>query len=296
MQIFSQSKLGLGTAQFGFRYGISNQQGRPSASEVKEILEIARKNKIDTIDTAMAYGKSEEILGQNNVSSFNVITKIPPIPNELLDINSWIDMQVNNSLHKLKIKKIYGMLFHRASDLITKNGVTLLKKMELYKSQGIIKKIGVSVYQPEELEIVWDHFVPDIIQTPYNVFDTRIETSGWLSRLQEARVEVHVRSIFLQGLLLMDQSEIPHYFKGWEKTWNIWFNFLMESNLSALEVCLNLVVSRPEISRVIIGVDSTKQLTEIVKNFPKSDLQLDLNFLQSDDPQLINPYLWPKFN
>lgn len=286
-----QKKLALGSAQFGLNYGVANQHGKVGDLEIATILDEARIQGIDTLDTAIAYGDSEQRLGKLGVSSWQVISKLPEVPANIADILSWVEQSVNQSLERLQIGQLYGLLLHRPEQLLGFQGKALYHSLNLIKEQGLVKKIGVSIYNPTELELLCDKFSFDLIQSPFNVLDRNLEKSGWLYKLKKSGVEIHVRSVFLQGLLLMNSSNRPAYFNRWNPLWDQWEQWLVDTKLTPLQGCLGYVLSNPDIDRVIVGVDSLKQLQEILAVTTEIG-SLPPDNLYCSDPDLINPSLW----
>jgi hypothetical protein len=286
------SKLALGTVQFGVTYGIANQSGQVSFPEAKHILEQASKAKIDLLDTAISYGDSEAVLGMLGVSRFNVVSKLPSVPDSSADIDSWVEKQVEGSLKRLGCSSLYGLLLHWSENLLGNAGSKLIEALNRVKSDGLVQKVGVSIYDPLELDDVMHLMRIDLVQAPLNVIDRRLKTSGWLSRLHQEGVEVHTRSAFLQGLLLMPRNKIPAKFVAWTTLWDSWASELEESNVSPAAACLSYQLPLPEVDRVVVGVDSEDQLKELIS---ESQIQLphhDFSFMASDDQMLINPANW----
>lgn len=283
--------LALGTVQFGLPYGIANQSGQVDLHEAKNILAYASDKGIITLDTAIAYGESESVLGKIGVEHWQVISKLPTLPSEDVFVNEWVNESVKHSLKRLGIPKLRGLLLHSSQQLLGPQGKELYKSMIALKEQGKIEKIGVSIYSPDELDVLWPLYQFDIVQAPFNILDRRLDTSGWLTRLHMAGVEVHTRSAFLQGLLLMKATERPDEFKRWHSLWGQWDQWLENNNLSPLQACLGFVMSHKEIDRAVFGVDSLKQLKEILANDYDFSLEMP-NTLMSDDLDLINPSCW----
>ena len=194
-------KIALGTAQFGLPYGVSNANGIVNSSEVKRILDLASSNSIDMLDTAISYGRSEEVLGSLGVDQFNIVNKLPNIPNSISDIHKWVNNEVSESLKRLKKSSFYALLLHNPSDLIGNNGQKLIIALEELKKQKIVKKVGVSIYDPNDLDFLTRIMDIDIVQAPINIVDRRLVNTGWLEKLNANGVEIHGRSIFMQGLL-----------------------------------------------------------------------------------------------
>lgn len=284
-------KLGIGTVQFGLSYGVANQVGKIGESESVEILKYAKEKGIDTLDTAISYGDSEQRLGQIGVDEWQVISKLPVIPESCQDISSWIEGSVFDSLERLKIPTLSGLLVHQPQQLLGEQGKEIFNALNGLKEQGKVDKIGVSIYTPAELDDLWPYFQFDLVQLPYNVFDRRITTSGWLQKLKDSGTEVHARTIFLQGLLLMDPLKRPQKFSRWKSLWERWDVWLQEQDLTALEACLGFVLGNPNIDRVLVGIDSLKQLEEIINASLKQEVIVP-HSLETDDTQLLNPVNW----
>ena len=289
------SKLALGTAQFGLDYGIANESGKIKILDAKNILEFARVSKIDLIDTAIGYGDSEKVIGEIGAQEFKIVSKLPPFTENLLDIDLWLKNNVQSSLKRLGVKFLYGLLLHRPGDLRGDMGKKLIKALKKIQSQGLIKKIGLSIYDPRELDEFINLIEPDIIQAPLNIIDRRLETSGWLSKLHQSGIEVHTRSTFLQGLLLIPIKKIPSKFDKWNLIWEKWNSELFKNNLNASEVCLSYPLSLPEVTRVIVGIDNLNQLKNLVKISKNNTVKKDWSFMISNDPMLIDPTKWGEY-
>lgn len=286
-------KLALGTVQFGMPYGIANLAGKVPVAEVKEMLKFSLANFIDTLDTAIAYGDSETCLGEVGTYDFKLVTKLPPLPDGCADVSTWVQQHLNASLSRLGVTTIYGLLLHRSGQLLGSYGNTLYNALQAVKDNGQVEKVGVSIYSPAELTALKPHYGFDLVQAPFNLVDRRLSSTGWLRRLKDESVEVHTRSAFLQGLLLMSQIDRPVKFSPWESLWQRWHRWLAEHDVSAVQACLGFPLSFPEIDRVIVGADDLNQLAQIV-GAANSHLIGDLPDLQCDDENLINPSNWSK--
>ena len=285
-------KLALGTVQFGLDYGINNNSGQLSFLEGKKLLLSAKKANIDLLDTAISYGNSENILGKIGVSNFDIVTKLPHLPKVCDDVNLWVESQLLKSLKNLNLKSVYGLLIHHPADLFGSYGKDLLNSLKLIQSKGIVRKIGISIYNPLQLNEILTIMKFDIIQAPLNIIDRRLEKSGWLSRLYQEGIEIHTRSTFLQGLLLMKRKEIPKKFEKWSYLLDKWINEIDKNNLTALKECLSYPLSLSEISRIVIGVDNNDHLIEIIDSINKIEFKRDWSFMSNDDEMLINPTNW----
>ena len=287
--VFVANSLALGTVQFGLPYGISNLIGQVNYSEAQAILQRAKKAGLDTLDTAIAYGESERCLGNLGVNDWKIISKLPEFDGS--DIKDWVKEQVYGSLERLGVSKLYGLLLHHPVQLLKEEGELLWLELQQLKRDGIVEKIGFSIYEPNELELLWSRYHPDLVQAPYNILDRRLSKSGWLQRMYDDGVEVHIRSIFLQGLLLMEKNERPNKFDRWSAMWEAWHEWLQQQGITALQACLSFTLHDPRISRVVVGVDSLEHVEEIlsstdisIKEFPEK--------LETNDLDLIIPSRW----
>jgi aryl-alcohol dehydrogenase-like predicted oxidoreductase len=284
-------RLALGTVQFGLEYGIANQAGRVGLGEADRILSEAWVCGIDTLDTAIAYGESEQTLGNIGVDKWNVVSKLPSLPAGEASVEDWVLEQIRGSLQRLGVTRLHSVLLHRPDQLFEPQGQKLLAALELLKSIGLAQKIGVSVYTPQELDRLYSlaHF--DLVQAPLNILDRRLTESGWSRRLKSMGVELHVRSVFLQGLLLMPASARPPKFARWQAVWHEWERWLHEQRLPPLDACLRYALSVPEVDKIVVGVDHVEQLRQITAAATGSLSTLP-QWPQIVDSDLINPARW----
>lgn len=286
-------KIALGTVQFGLNYGISNQAGQVTHEEASAILRFAKTNGIGTLDTAIGYGESEQRLGEIGVEQWHVISKLPAIPDSCTDVSAWVQQSVFGSLKRLNVPRLSGLLLHRPEQLLSTQGDALYRALATLKDQGKIEKSGISIYSPDELDAIWPHFQFDLVQAPFNIIDRRLATSGWLTRLHQVKTEVHIRSVFLQGLLLMEAANRPATFNRWQPLWDQWHHWLDDQVLTPLEACMGFVSSEPKIDCVVVGVDSLKQLQKILIAAKTKEV-IAPQSLANTDLQLLNPSNWMK--
>lgn len=285
-------KLALGSAQFGLYYGVANRSGKTSVAEVAKILQVAFDHGVDTIDTAVAYGDSERVLGTVGINHFKVVTKLPPCDVGPSAVANWVYKLLEESLTRLKIDSLYGLLLHRPQDLTSRQGKELADVLLELRSAGWVRKIGVSIYDPSELEPADEALPLDMVQAPANVVDRRLERSGWLSRLNAKSVEIHIRSAFLQGLLLIPRKAIPPRFDSWSWLWDEWHRRLKELNVSPASACLSYSLSLPYTSRVVVGVESAEQLRELLACETFELSHSEWSFMNHEDLELIEPSRW----
>ena len=277
-------KLALGTVQFGLDYGVTNHDGQVAIDEVKNILDYAKEKSIDTLDTASGYGNSEQVLGEVGVNNYRIITKTTPLKNGI----DGVIKGFYQSLDSLNIGQVDGLLIHNIDDTKDKGFGKLFHKLNELKEEGVIKKIGFSTYTPEQVDFLLENFDFDLIQVPFNVFDTRLVEGGQLKALKKKNIEIHARSVFLQGVLLSFDS-LSDYFSTWDAQFEQYQGLVREKELSLLEYALNFALNTQELDKILVGVDSVNQLTDIVNAF-KSDV--DLKAFKIDDINLLNPNLW----
>ncbi len=281
------SKLALGTVQFGLDYGISNATGQVSLEEARKIINLAKEHHIDTLDTAYSYGDSEKILGDIGVNDFHIVTKTESLQSGVDNVLK----SVHQSLKKLNIDKLYGLLIHDVNDVKRKQFELLYNQLNELKQFGIINKIGFSCYVPEQVDFLLDNFDFDLIQIPFNIIDNRLIVGGQLKKLRDSGVEVHARSVFLQGLLLMNSQNRLEKFTRWDGLWRLWHEWLDDNRITALEATIRYAMSTSEISKVVVGIESKDQLDEIFRAY-KGELYNIPQELFTHDIDLLSPSNW----
>ena len=282
------SKLSIGSAQFGMKYGLNNCEGEVNQSEVNHILDLAIKSGITSIDTARAYGNSEKKLGnylQNSKGQWDVITKIS-------DLNISIENQIIDSTNNLG-QKPTTVLAH-SYDLWVND--IFQDQINEIKEKNSIEKIGLSLYHNEEIEEVLKNFKNvDVIQLPINILDTRLIKNGIIKRIYENDIEIHARSIFLQGMFFLSQEEIKKKFDDVCEAINFLKKIIKDQNINLAEYSLLFVLNLRYISKVIIGIDSKMQLKENIFTINKTidpeifKTALSLNY---DNEYILNPSKW----
>ncbi|MEO1942977.1 MAG: aldo/keto reductase [Candidatus Thioglobus sp.] len=293
--MLNESKIALGTVQFGVDYGISSIDGQVQPKEVESILNYAYAKGINLLDTAPAYGDSEQVLGKINVNNFKIITKTRHFDNSEITSNDLelLNQDFSKSLVNLKQDSVYGVLVHNADDLLKSGSEKILDQLQVLKQEKKIEKIGVSIYDYYQLQAILENFDIDLVQLPFNILDRRLIDNGMLSILKNKGIEVHARSIFLQGLLLMSEKNRPDKFKRWSILWKIWREWLNDNKITALEATTRYAVSISEISKVLVGVDTVDQLKEIV--VASSGVLPDIPpEMFTNDVDLLNPSNWGK--
>lgn len=281
-------KLGLGTVQFGLPYGISNTEGRTPRKEVDRILALAAGAGISVLDTAPAYGESEEVLGASTAATgteFRVVTKTPATGGGA----TWA-ATLDRSLSRLGAKSVYGWLVHRPVELSD----AAFRILAEARAAGKVAKIGVSVYEPIEADEISARYDIDLIQLPLSLLDQRFRESGCLERLKARGIEIHVRSAFLQGLLLMSEAELGPYFDPIRDHLAVLDRELAEARVGRREAAIGFVRSVAEVGTVVCGVNGVLQLEELIGDFSGPLPSLDWSRFAIKERKYLNPALWPK--
>ena len=263
-------KIILGTANAGSKYSL-NQTEKNNEKNFLKILGFAKKNNIKIIDTASKYQKAEKILGQKKFNNFKVITKVSNIKNR--DLKKFFFDQVLQSKKKLKVKKIYGLLIHDINFFRKQNTKQISKILLEMKQKGLVRKIGFSVYHPSDVDFILKFIKPDIIQLPLSLFDRRFVISRKIKKLSSLGIKVHVRSIFLRGLLLANHNKIPKKLKIFISNLNKLNSWCKKHKITKLQSTINYVKKFKDIDAVIVGVDNVDQLRKILYAFKNSSME-----------------------
>ena len=212
-----ESKLCIGTAQFGQKYGVTNNEAPVDAEEAKKILRLAKNNHISSIDTAQNYGDSEQVIGYCSEISkdFKIITKLgkfDAIESNEKTIKEHLEKILEISMKRLRADKLEGLLLHEPSVLKKKGGDVVVDWLKKKKREGQIRKVGISIYEACDLrenDLEWI----DIIQAPYSIYDQRVldSSNGLKKKITEGNIELHVRSIYMQGVILQNSENIPNF-------------------------------------------------------------------------------------
>ena len=290
-------QLGLGTAQFGSAYGVTNPSGQVPEEMVALILRAAERLGVRLLDTAAAYGLAEESLGRTLWSGhpFRIVTKTQPISSKTIsprDIDT-VHSAFLRSLDRIKTAKVAGLLVHHSGELLLPGGAALADLLRDLKSQGKVEKIGFSCYTPEDLEQASTVLVPDLVQVPASVLDRRFIDSGVLSRMKAGGTEVHARSIFLQGLLLTRAIDHPPRFLKHREVFQELERRAAGCDSTPAQFALEFIRTRKEIDAAVVGVCSARQLEEIcVAALNSGRTTCCFDGLASGDLSLLIPSRW----
>jgi len=300
---YVKTRLCLGTVQFGLEYGVNNKTGKPGPDEVFAMLDYALEHGIEYIDTAVAYGNAEELLGEyfnsREVSAdLKVISKLMPnlIADDCTDAEPLVIKEVEKSLKRLQLNSLEGYLLHTPANFYNPG---IMRGLKHAKDLGLIKNLGVSIYETQHALDVVNSGLVDYIQVPYNIFDQRLEKNEFFSLAHANGVMVFGRAPFLQGLLFMQSQEVPEHLARARDYLQEFEGIISRYNLIRAEASLLFSAQNPGIDRVVFGVDNLTQLKEdiaVIANYSNDTScreELKRHFL-SMEKEIIFPSLWAK--
>lgn len=276
-------KLGLGTAQFGQAYGVSNRRGQVPEGEVAAILQLAAKAGIGLLDTAANYGEAEHVLALLDTSPFRIVTKT-------INSSRGLEAVIARARQSAASLKADTILVHAANDLKDAEGEKLWHALRQLKEEGVFRKIGISAYVADNPVALAEHWQPDVMQLPFSLLDQRLLHDGSLAKLHAMGVEVHGRSLFLQGLLFLDELPAKLRHAGPHLAWVR--QTLKNANISPLTAALGFALAQPQIAFGLVGVTSSTELDEIIAAAQKPLPQLDWASFAFEDELVLTPSLW----
>jgi len=288
------SKLSLGTVQFGLDYGIANNSGKPSQKSVNKIVNYLYNNGLNCFDTAQAYGNSEEVIGPA-LKTKDDIYLISKLKSDTFTSNAIEN--VNKSLENLKVDSLYALLLHDSGLLYNwKNEYSAF--VDILINSKKIKYFGVSIYSSNDFMLALENEKIQFIQIPFNLFDQRALKENWFQKAKECGKIIFVRSIFLQGLLLMDKDSIPKNLENSRKYLEKLDFYCLKHNISKNELALSFVDTIAKDSLLLFGCDNLIQAEENLKNYSSLKalneyviLEISSMFLDVDE-NIYNPTKW----
>lgn len=260
--------------------------------ELSLMLGHAREEGVSLLDTARMYGDAESRIGNLQTQGMRIVTKMPPLPDvEGRMLDEFLRGTFSESLRSLNATSVYGYLVHRSTDITSSHGRVVRTFLEDLRSRGKATKVGISIYERKEILDVLQYFRPDIVQLPLNVLDQRLLHDGTLAELKAAGIEVHVRSAFLQGLLLLDLDRIPLHLGFMRSILAKWHAQTSAQGMTRLEASLSFIREISAVDSVIVGAESLTQMREITAAF-QSPCSVDASSLACEDPQWVDPRRW----
>lgn len=287
------SRVGLGTAQMGLPYGATNRHPLPVHAEVEAMLDLASASGIGWIDTAPAYGDAELRLGKHlgRYPSLRVATKVGALTDVPVgQVVRAVRESVSRSTDRLGRGQIDLLLLHHVGDLSRPDADELVEALAALKAEGIAIRLGVSVYDPEDLDAVMTRKLFDVVQAPLNPLDRRFATDGVLQALDRCSMVLHARSLFLQGLLVTPAADLPDFARHHPsiEAWRAW----LSGHVSPIAGCLRLVLAEAQIECAIIGISTAAQLQDVISAAASTD-ELPTFNPPPADPFLLDPRRWP---
>ncbi len=294
-------KYCLGTAQLGMDYGIQGGH-QPTSVETDEILTNAIRLGIDCFDSSSVYGNAEAVLGDyikrhpDETERIHIISKLPAFVLQEKNHEEWKKVIIDSARRDcqlLNISKMEAYLFHDAASVFSEEKVSLLYEVQ---RQGLAKKVGVSIYTPEEAMKALTYGEISFIQIPYNVFDRRLDDCGFFDQAVKNRVEVFVRSSLLQGLIMMASDQLPPKMQFARTYLNRFHMICQEYDVSPLRAAIGYIVMHSGIAGIVFGVDNNAQLEEYLwvrnEGIPE-ELYFELqNAFAHVEEKLVNPTMW----
>lgn len=281
-------ELALGTVQFGLPYGVAGRGVAVPEDEVRNILSVAWDAGIRMLDTAAVYGDIEERLRRlmGNLP-FKVVTKIPPAPEGANEAEAaeWIEEALASAERNLG-DSLHAVMFHRADDLFGGTARVLWQRGEDWAERRGCA-LGVSCYGPDALERLRATLPLRIAQLPANAFDQRLRQAG-----RHEGVEIHLRSAFLQGLLLMPRDDAARRVPSAREALKLWHSWLSRSGLDPVTAALGIVKGNVGATCCVVGVDDVEQIKAITAAWSAAPVLIE-PALAVDDPGVIDPRLWP---
>ncbi|MGY3616563.1 aldo/keto reductase [Bradyrhizobium sp. USDA 10063] len=284
------SRIGLGTVQFGTAYGVSNIAGQVPAAEVAAILRSAHAAGIRVLDTAASYGTAEEILGAALAphQDFAIVTKALPLSHGLEEV----ERRARRSLDLLGRRPADAILIHAAGDLAGPDGPRLWALLERLRDEGLYRRIGISAYFADGPLELARQYRPDLMQLPFSILDQRLRQNGELALLKQLGIEIHVRSVFLQGLLFMDPARLPPRLAHAGPALANTQARIRQAGLRPIEAAVGFVLAQDHVDVAVVGVTSADELAEIVAASATRVRDLDWRACAIDDPVTLTPSLW----
>lgn len=297
------NKLCLGTVQFGMNYGINNKKGQPPKENVFEMLDIAIEKEVSVFDTAAAYGCAEDILGEYIAergyrNKIKVVSKLRPnlINEDCKKPQAIVEEEIKKSLIKMNIEILDGYLLHTPTNFYN---LGIMEGLRRSKEKGLVKNIGVSIYEYEHAVDVVKSGLVDYIQVPYSIFDQRMDKGAFFESAKKNNIKVYARSAFLQGLILMNENEIPRHLGHAREYLKKFDEIIKAYGVTRIEAAIHFTYDHPGVDYWVFGVNNNEQLLQDIEIATKERITDEyLNkikqALSNIEKSIIFPSLWAK--
>ena len=286
-----KNKIIIGSANVNNSYGL--KKNKILGSDFKKLLNYASRKKLKIIDTSPNYANAEKVIGSIK-KNFKIITKIPKIPNTIKNhnIEDWILKIVNNSQKNLRSKKIYGILIQDAQTLLTYRAEKIYNTIKKLQTSGVIKNIGISIYDFKILAPIIKKFKIDFIQVPFNILDQRLLHNKLILKIKKKGIKIHVRSIFLQGLLIEKDIKLPKKkLKKLKLLLSKWYDWAKKNNINPFHACLEFILNNKNIDKFVIGFNGLNHLKQVV-NYKKRNINFQNFRIKTKESNLLDPRKW----
>ncbi len=290
-------KIALGTVQWGQPYGVSNRSGQTTPDEVRAILVHAHSQGVSLLDTAADYGDAEQVLGSMPESAgFSITTKTTRARTRHFTVANrrQVELAFRQSLARLRRPSVHGVFVHHPDDLLGNGGDRLWDTMLGWKAEGKVQRVGASVNGPSQVERLLERFPLEIVQLPYSIYDQRFATLGLLRALKSAGVEIHARSAFLQGALLLDPETLPPHLMEIRQTQARVHARAREHGQSLLSQALAFCLEHADIDRVVVGCERFSQVQEVLAVPAMGSLAERFAEFAIEDTHIVDPSQWPQ--
>lgn len=282
------SKLGIGSGQFALDQ--TSVRGRPRSAEVRDMLEIAARTRLTMLDIAGYSPQSDAALG-------DILPRPNPFDICISTVRAdrgadLVEAEARAALRRMGVEQAECIMVPSASELFGSHGAALWDRLKALKDQGVTRKIGVAVFASDDPLGVARRFRPDVVQAPASLLDQRLIVNGTLASIAEMGIQVHLRSIFLNGLLLLPPDRAPNHLKAAAARISRARRLIAEGRSDPLQAALGFALSRPEAHTVLVGVASTAELNAVIAAGANPPPDLDWDEMAIDDPVALDPRAW----
>lgn len=283
-------KIVIGTAQLTMPYGICNKNNSISKQSIKKIFRLSNKTGVLFIDTALNYGHNDNVLKNYINNKYQVITKIPKFNRNHINSNKKVENLIRESLSKLNIKKFYAILLHSPNQLLNKNGSRIYQILLNLKKKKLTKNIGISVYSKNTTIKIIKKYKFNLIQLPFNIVNQEFNNQDFIKLVKKKKIEIHARSIFLQGILTNKKIRNKKFFSKWSRIFKIIDQIKKKNEVNDLELNINFCINKKWINKIIIGIDNFLQFKSILNTKIKNIIYepIPMNIKKS----LYDPRKW----
>jgi aryl-alcohol dehydrogenase-like predicted oxidoreductase len=284
------ARLALGTVQFGMPYGVSNTGGQVPEARVKAILGAAANAGIDLLDTAAAYGDAEAVISRASAGlgqRFLVVSKTPPG-----GTTDAVMAAARRSAELAGGEGLDAILVHHPADLVGRAGDRLWRALQGLVDEGAVRRVGLSASFDDHPRDLAARFAPAVIQLPVSLFDQRLVRDGTLAEFVARGIEIHARSIYLQGLLFAGEDRLPPAIRGVATLLDAKRRMIRACGATLVEAAIGYVLAQSEIRRIVVGLTSLDELDEMLAAAAASRDDIPWHDVALDDATALNPSRW----